>query len=196
MRYARPSGSNFRVLEVGCGVGANIPLFLHLGVDYVGIDGSESAIKRLKSKYPSIAESLHVMDFTKNLPSGKFDLIVDRAAITHNSTVAIKQCLDLISNQLRDDGKFIGIDWFSTHYSDYANDKIGEITTDSNTKKFGDESRSFSNLGNVHFSDEGHLKYDLFETWEIANLQHKVITEVDDGSSWNFASFNFVAVKK
>ena len=47
MRYARPTGENFRVLELGCGAGANIPFFISLGVDYYAIDGSSTIVEIL-----------------------------------------------------------------------------------------------------------------------------------------------------
>ena len=37
---------NLKVLEIGCGPGANIPFFLNIGVDYYTIDGSETAVKK------------------------------------------------------------------------------------------------------------------------------------------------------
>ncbi len=40
MRYARPKGPTYRVLELGCGAGANVPFFRYLNVEYCAIDGS------------------------------------------------------------------------------------------------------------------------------------------------------------
>ncbi len=57
MRYARPKkGQITRVLELGCGAGANIPFFLSFGseMQYFGIDGSHHVIERLKEKYPQV----------------------------------------------------------------------------------------------------------------------------------------------
>jgi len=193
MRYARPNSSEFKVLELGCGAGANIPFFQKLAVNYTGVDGSEAVIEYLKKQYPDYDKNLWVMDFTKALPSSEYDLIIDRAALTHNSTEAIKVAIDLVYKALKKEGKFIGIDWFSTEYSDYK--KLGEYTTDPYTKSFGVESRSFSDLGNVHFSDLVHLK-ELFQSFQLANIQHKTIEEKDEGSEWVFASYNFVASKK
>ena len=34
MRYAQPRTNKFKVVELGCGAGANIPFFLSLGVGY------------------------------------------------------------------------------------------------------------------------------------------------------------------
>ena len=196
MRYAKPKSQDFRVLELGVGAGANIPFFMDLGVDYVGVDGSDSVIQRLKESYPTLDEKLLTMDFTKEIPTGKFDLIIDRAAITHNSTKNIITTINQIKNALSNKGCFIGIDWFSTAYSDYTNTTIGKRTTDEYTKSFLDsESRSFGSLGNVHFSDVGHLK-NIFKDFNICHLQHKIIEELDDKSDWKFASFNFVATKK
>ncbi len=193
MRYARPNKPEFKVLELGCGAGANIPFFKKLAVNYTGLDGSTSVIRSLQQQYPEFTQNLLVMDFTQELPNGEYDLIIDRAALTHNSTQAIKAALELVYKALKKDGNFIGIDWFSTEYSDYK--KLGEITTDEFTKSFGSESRSFAELGNVHFSDLAHLQT-LFQDFQLANVQHKVIEERDAGSEWVFASYNFVATKR
>lgn len=194
MRYAKPmlnsEWSDMKVLEIGCGAGANIPFFKRLGCHYDGIDGSPSIINTLKMQYPELSENLLVQDFTKSLPNENYDLIVDRASLTHNSTIAIQSAIILIHNRLKPNGKFIGIDWFSTQYSDYLN--LGERTTDEYTKTFDDKSRSFSSLGNVHFSDELHIM-ELFSQFKITNLQHKTIEDAE--MDWKFASWNFVATK-
>lgn len=120
MRYARPDSPKYRVLELGCGAGANIPFFSHLGVDYCAIEGSPSIVGKLWEKFPELKKQIVVGDFTKEIPfEGQFDLIFDRASLTHNSTKAIMQTIKLIKESLKLGSKFIGIDWFSTLHSDY-----------------------------------------------------------------------------
>ena len=58
MRYVRPSGPDFNVLELGCGSGANIPFFLSLGVNYYGLDGSVTIVEYLKQKFPQISGNI------------------------------------------------------------------------------------------------------------------------------------------
>ena len=195
MRYCRPVTGDFKVLEIGCGAGANIPFFLSLGVDYTGVDGSESAIKLVRDNYPEISDKLHVMDFTKSLPYEEFDLVLDRASVTHNSTENIENFIRLLTPRLKNNGVFIGIDWFSDLYSDYANN-IGEIGDDKYTMFFDSKSRRFSNLGNVHFSSKEHI-YDLFSAFKIEHMQLKQISDLtSDNVEWNFASWNFIATLK
>ena len=59
------------------------------------------------------------------------DLIVDRASLTHNDENSIINCIIKCHEQLVYGGKFIGIDWFSTEYSEY---KKGDKTEDIWTK--------------------------------------------------------------
>ena len=41
-----------RVLELGCGPGANIPFFLSQGADYYAAEGSETIVVELQKKFP------------------------------------------------------------------------------------------------------------------------------------------------
>ena len=119
MRFSQPN----RVLELGCGMGANIPFFKSLGVDYYGIDMSVAAIKRLSKSFPDI--SLLVDDYTKQiLFDGEFDLIVDRGGLSCNTMESMQRCMDLIYNKLTFGGKFIGIDI----YSDRNERNLGNLT--------------------------------------------------------------------
>lgn len=189
MRYARPSSPEYRVLEIGCGAGANIPFFKNLGVQYFAIEGSETIVKRLWEKFPEFKEHIVMGDFTGNIPfSGPFDLIVDRSSMTHNSTGAIKQGLAIIRDELRRGGKYIGIDWFSTVHSEYQR---GEPAEDGFTRA-GYTDGQFAHVGKVHFSDRSHLE-ELFAGFAIEILEHKVVyREIPPGdyvaAYWNLAA--------
>jgi len=85
-RHAKPADGFRRVLEVGCGAGANIPFFLKLGVDFYGIDGSPEIVGMLHKSFPQLRDNIVLGDFTQSLPfAGQFDLVVDR--VTNGSGV-------------------------------------------------------------------------------------------------------------
>lgn len=191
MRYSKPVAEKFKVLELGCGAGANIPFFQHLKVDYYAIEGSTSIVNHLHNKYPSLSTKIKTGDFTQEFPFDvSFDLIFDRASITHNNTDTIRNCISLIYSHLKQGNIFIGIDWFSTSHSEFKN---GIITDDENTKSHFINGQ-FNNVGQVHFSDKLHL-VKLFEKFEFIKMEHKIVAQEFPKVDYNFASYNF-AVKK
>ena len=168
MRYARPKDIRAKILELGFGAGANIPFYKSLNADFYGIEGSETVVAKVKDAYPEYSKNLICGDFTKEiLFDNKFDIIIDRASITHNSTETIKNTIKLIKEKLNKDGKFIGIDWFATDHSEF--DKNGELI-DNNTKILNNG--YFAGVGEVHFSDDKHIK-ELFNDFKIINLKKK-----------------------
>ena len=191
MRYAKPKSNSFKVLELGCGAGANIEFFKRLDCDYYGIDGSKFIISNLKHKFPELKNNLIAGDFTEDLYfNNAFDLIIDRASVTHNTTDSIFNCLKLINNKLNKNGKFIGIDWFSTMHSDYKlGFKVKDKYTINNFQK-----GQFIGVGNVHFSNKKHL-IDLLSSFKIIILEHKIIKKEVPDDKHIFASWNLVAEK-
>jgi hypothetical protein len=182
--------SSIKVLELGVGAGANVPLFEKLGVEYIGIDGSNTVVSLLSLQYPNM--KFIEADFTSklNFEFNYFDFIIDRASLTHNSTESIKSCLLSCLDILNINGLFIGIDWFSVEHDAY---KHGEFI-DSNTKK-SIKDGYFAGLGNVHFSTEEHLR-NLFIKYNIEEISHKVIEYKGDSILFNkFASYNIIASK-
>ena len=188
--------SKINVLEIGCGAGANIPFFLSLNVNYFGIDGSATIIKKLKKKFPQISKNLVNGDFTQNLPfNKKFDFIIDRSSITHNTTNDIINCLSFVNNKLKKNAKFIGIDWFSTKHFEYKNGKkTNDIFTKTNYTN-GEFGGKIGSAGNVHFSNKHHIQ-NLFKNFKILNLQEKLIQTQIPNSPKLFASWNIIAEKK
>jgi SAM-dependent methyltransferase len=192
MRYARPTGPGFRVLELGCGSGANVPFFKFMGVDYSAIEGSESAVAMLKKAYPDWADRFAVTDFTQNLYfDGPFDLIVDRGSVCHNSTDAIQKTVALAHENLKIGGKYIAIDWFSTELGDYTR---GEQAEDRYTRKNITEG-DLAGVGRVHFSDREHIE-DIFRDFKITRMVHKILTHEVPSDHITEAYWNYVAEKK
>lgn len=52
-RYFRGDKSGLRVLELGCGAGANIPFFVTIGAEYCGIEGSVTEVQKLQKRWLS-----------------------------------------------------------------------------------------------------------------------------------------------
>ncbi len=190
MRYARPTGPDFRVLEIGAGAGANVPFFRALNVNYHGIDGSPTIIENLRARFSDMHDKFSVADFSRDLAiPGLFDLIVDRAALTSNSEADIRACLKLVHQKLKPRGRFISIDMYSTKHSEHARGKRLDDHTRTDFME-GD----FAHVGPVHFSDEAHLR-SLFADFEIEVLEHKTIQRIVPANSREFGSYNVVGRK-
>ena len=172
-------------------MGANIKFIKSLGHQYYGCDASEISINHLKQQFNDLKNNLFTFDFTKELPKMKFDVIIDRASVTHNPRESIMKAIDLSSKSLKKNGVFIGIDWFSKKSSDFKNSvKIVDI----HTRKFKvNESPYFSDLGYVHFSNLRDLKK-IFSNFTLIHIQHKTIQN-HDYSNHQISTWNFVAKK-
>lgn len=180
-----------KVLELGCGAGANIPLFVHLGLDYHAVEGSATIVQTLRERYPQLAGKIAVGDFTSEQPHGVgFGLVVDRASLTHNDTASIRRGLALAWQALRSGGLFIGVDWFSTRHSDFRD---GLDDADPYTRG-GYRSGQFAGVGRVHFSDEAHLR-DLFAGWQLLLLEESQVRRVEPADGHVFSSWKIVARK-
>ena len=191
MRYAHPKDGFLRVLELGCGAGANIQFFVDTGADYWAVEGSQAIVSTLRQRYPALSEQILVGDFTSSIPcNGVFDLVIDRSSLTHNNTAAIQRGLALAYDTLRPNGKFIGVNWFSTK-NQYA--EAGTMV-DSHTRR-DIPAPLLEGLGKVHFSDFDHLD-NLFRTagFIIDYCEH-VTKETTIPESIMWASWNFVATK-
>ncbi|CAN5232829.1 hypothetical protein BH11PSE11_BH11PSE11_16520 [soil metagenome] len=191
MRYARPQATGFRVLELGCGAGANIPFFENLKVEYFAVEGSPAIVSKLHERFPALKDRIVAGDFTTTIPfDGEFDLVVDRSSLTHNTTAAIEQCLAAVHAKLKPGGKFIGIDWFSTANPQFQR---GDAAGDAFTR--GDfPDGQFAGVGRVHFSDKAHL-LDLFKDFRMSMMEHKLVQQEIPDPAHSFATWNLVACK-
>jgi hypothetical protein len=190
-RYAKPFSAGTKILEIGFGAGANIPFFESLGVAYSGIEGSQAIHSRVCARFPALADKLYLGDFLSFDFPEIYGVIVDRAAMTHNSTLAIKNGLKRLGKHLAAGGKYIGIDWFSASHSDFlAGEAVDELTR---CNFLGGQ---FAGVGNVHFSTREHI-LDLFSEagLRVTRLEHKQCVDEIPDKGRLFASWNLVAEK-
>ena len=178
-----------RVLELGAGIGANTRFFLENNFDYFAIEGSQTACNILTERYPHLKSKIHCLDFTVGFELGQFDLMLDRATMTHTCDEDIIKTIKSIKKNLSPNGLFIGIDWFGKEHSDFLNDEMGLKLTKS-TKIFKDENSHFNNLGLVNFFDEETIKA-LFTKWDLDNLEKKYLIKHEENVK--FVSYNFTA---
>lgn len=192
-RYARGGTGHERVLELGCGAGANIPFFLSRGLDYRSIEGSPAIVAKLHERYPQLREAIVAGDFTLAIPfDGPFDLVIDRVSLPHNATAPIARCLKLAHDKLRSGGLFMGFDWFSTEHVDSTR---GE-RVDAYTRRNLPPDSHLAGTGNVHFFDQPHLTQLLTDAgFVIERMEHKCnqVRWPEDGPQ--LAWWNFVARK-
>ncbi len=189
MRHARPQKQGFKVLELGCGAGANIPFFVSLKADYYSVESSEIIVARLHKAFPQFRDSIVVGDFTKELPNKNFDLIVDRGSLSCNNTESIEQCIQRCHEQLKFGGKFVGVDWYSTKCSLFNQGQVEDEWTRINLTN-----SAFASPFRLHFSDKEHL-LGLLSKFHIEVLEHKTIESELNEEHPIFASWNFVVAK-
>lgn len=181
-----------KILELGSGYGANIPFFLDLGFNYFGIESSRVAVNLILKRFPSLRGKMIVGDFTKKIShKHKFDLIIDRGSMTHNSTSSIKKAVKIMKKTLKPNGIYICVDWFSTNHGDYLNGKMQE---DKYTRKnFVGQFNFYKGI--IHFADKKILNF-FFKDWHLLQLQEKQVNRIIPKNKTKLAFWTIVARKK
>ena len=184
---------NISILELGCGVGANIPFLITITKKYYGIDYSKTAINFLKKKFPLIKNNLIAGNFTENIPfKKKFDLIIDRSSITHNTNKKVVNSINMMRNIMNKNSIYIGVDWFSNKINLDNKKKIKKIDETAKSNFSG----ILRNTGVANFSSEKQIK-NLFKGFKILYLEEKIINKKLPKKHNNyFVSWNIVATKK
>lgn len=159
-----------RTLEIGCGLGGNIPSLLDKPTEYFGIEGSQTAVTAVHQRWPNLRNNIVCGDFTKEIPFERdsFDLICERASIPHNDLPAIHRCMDMIFALLKPGGLFISSDWFSSAHSEVVRGR--EVSKGTRTDY---PDGQFDGIGTVHFSDEAEL-LSIFRRFERIRLTENI----------------------
>lgn len=171
------SRTNCKVLELGCGAGANLSFFLNEDFQVYGVDGSFHAIEKAKSflkpKQNQTLE-LHVSTF-ENLQYQKnnFNLIVDYFALYANRIDVVKKVYSELNDLLETNGWFYGRVW-GTRSEGFQTGTQIEVGTSENP-----ETGPCANMGVSHFFTRGELD-DLVKGWKYSEIT-RFETEYDNG---------------
>ena len=144
-----------RILEVGCGIGANLWYFAREGFDTYGLDGSKTAIEKCSErlKQQNYSCKLVVGDAcATDLPHGYFDAVVDVECIYANRISDIRRILSEIYRVLKTDGLFYSM-MFGVKTTGYGLGKELEPNTFADIK-----SRAFAGRGIAHFFTEEEIR--------------------------------------
>jgi SAM-dependent methyltransferase len=103
-----------RILELGCGTGANIWFCAREEFDVYGIDGSKSAIAKAKQrlKKEELKAHLQIGDIASLyslFPAGYFDAVIDVVCLQHNELRAVQSILDQVLIALKPQGKIFSM---------------------------------------------------------------------------------------
>lgn len=108
--YSAPDRGTVKILEIGCGTGANIWFLAREGFEAYGIDGSSTAIQkaRLRMAEEGLSADLRVGDvlhLREHYPRNYFDAVIDVACLQCNLPTPVKAILDGMVELLRPGGR-------------------------------------------------------------------------------------------
>jgi SAM-dependent methyltransferase len=147
--------ADVKILEVGCGPGANIWYLAREGFDAHGIDGSETAIKRCRERLA--AEGLHAtlhVGGISTLPydDATFDAVLDIECLYANSLADARRIMNEIVCVMKPGAKFYSRAFANDGTSIEDGDRMSE------TEFAAVHSGRFKGKGFVRFIDEATIK--------------------------------------
>lgn len=165
-----------RILEVGCGVGANLWYLIREGLDTYGIDGSKTAIEKCGANLEK--QGLRCKLFVQDACSLKFegnyfDAIVDIECIYANRLADIQKILREIYRTLKKDGLFFSM-MFSKNTWGYGLGKEIEKNTFAEINN-----RIFGGRGMAHFFTGEEIRGLLSETG-FKNIEINVTSRTEN----------------
>lgn len=161
--YYNTDRKTIKILDFGCGAGANTWYLAKEGFDTYAFDGSKNAVEKAKNYLAKenlnakfqVADALEI-DYKDNY----FDCIIDSAVVYANTLNNIVLMYQKIYNLLIEGGKLFATGLFTPNTTGYAS---SEIKLEKNTYKDLTEG-VLAGRGTVHF----------FEKEEIFNILKKI----------------------
>jgi SAM-dependent methyltransferase len=162
------------ILEVGCGTASNLWFAAREGFKVTGIDASPSAIAYAKKRFSEegLSGEFEIGDFS-SLPfeSGRYDLVIDRAAITCCGLTAARRVVEEVRRVLITGGVFLFNPYSKNHDSYRAGRRIEDgLTVDISAGTLVD-------FGQICFYERSDIDTLFQKDWEHISLKHVEIRE-------------------
>ena len=128
--FYKTERATIKLLEVGCGPGANIWYMAREGFDVYGIDGSHTAIEQAKRRLAqeSLSANLQLGDVTvMPYENETFDAVADNECLTHNSWQNLEVILSEINRVLKPNGLFYSRTFTEKVYTGKTRKEIGRL---------------------------------------------------------------------
>ncbi len=173
-----PEGKPHRkidILEVGCGAGNNLWFLAREGFRVAGVDMSAKAVELARERFRSerLKGELRRADFT-SLPfrDERFDLVVDRAALTCCDLEAATRAVQEIRRVLKPYGRML-FNPYSSFHSSFAASRRG---------RFGLRREicagSLVGVGGICFYGRSDIEKLFCNGWKILSIRHVVLVEM------------------
>lgn len=167
--------SDTEIMEVGFGSGSNLLFAAKEGFSVSGIEASATAVNLAQARFSAenLLGDLRQGDFV-NLPfdSNIFDLVFDRAALTHNGKNDQVKAINEIRRVLKVGGVFYYNSYADSHSSNFSGNR------EKNGIRNNINSGTLTNVGQVYFSSKNDID-DLFsEGWKVIKITRKELTEM------------------
>ncbi|MGW3964823.1 class I SAM-dependent methyltransferase [Amycolatopsis sp. NPDC005003] len=106
---ARSLGNRAKVLELGCGAGADAAHFASEGHEVLALDFSAVAIRRASRHYSDLGVHFRVADFARplELPSESFDLVYSRLSLHYFTDEVTRAIVGEVARVLVRNGRLV-----------------------------------------------------------------------------------------
>jgi ubiquinone/menaquinone biosynthesis C-methylase UbiE len=165
--------ATIKILEIGCGTGANLWFLAREGFQTYGIDGSRTgvdlAINRLNIEVPDWQGSVVIADAI-NLPFNDefFDAVIDIEAISCNSFTDSKLIYKEMARVLKSNGKLYSRCFVTGSAGDSTGEKLGYNFYFPTLGPMG-------NLGKVRYTSQDDISDLLPDTVSLVELDQQVL---------------------
>lgn len=185
--FSAKKKSEIRILDLGCGQGANCWFLSREGFDFFAVDGSFRATKKSSELVGTISNptgrimqaDLSLLPFSDN----SFDAIIDAAAVSANSRKNIQLILSEIKRVLKVNGKFFSTGLFDCKTSGFKTGQKLESNTYRNLT-----TGPLAQIGTIHFFTRNVIEQ-LWRQSGFYNLKIDSLTRTDNNEQTRVSYF-------